>query len=104
MAQPTPGPWTFDEAMGEVITADAHTIIAVVHGDPPGRADDANGYLLAAAPELLQWAKWTLAHLERLQPPLEGAEQLRAVIAKAAARGPHDAECNSTAPLAPTQP
>lgn len=70
----TPGPWQIDErsVVGQAFDGSWKYICEVVRGGTPGAAD-ANRYLIAAAPELLEIVKalaetpWEQIHIKSLQ-------------------------------------
>ena len=70
--QHTPGPWTVTNS-GLSIKSSGHSIhdrIAdVYHSEKSAEIDRANARLIAAAPELLEALKGTLAMLELLNAP-----------------------------------
>lgn len=80
----TPGPWHHDRR--DILTADGRCIAEVCSGGADSLEEaDANGRLIAAAPELLRVARLALEELEWLSvhtPPAMRAD-LRRVIAAA---------------------
>lgn len=101
--RPTPGPWRFWPRTGEcfasihAVTGQARqgAFLATVGGGNP-EIDEANGRLMAAAPELLEAAEAALVYFEDREDVLDGhdgrpkpneamqlATLLRAAIAKA---------------------
>lgn len=64
----TPGPWSFDPAHGAVLSADGHAVaVLCFHGAESMAQEDANGRLLAAAPELLRCALLALEELQKAE-------------------------------------
>lgn len=80
----TPGPWHHDRR--DILTSDGRCIAEVCSGGADSLEEaDANGRLIAAAPELLRVARLALEELEWLSvhmPPAMRAD-LRRVIAAA---------------------
>ncbi|WP_294000226.1 hypothetical protein [Sphaerotilus sp.] len=67
MTTATPGPWSFDAAHGAVL-ADGHAVaVLCFHGAESMAQEDANGRLLAAAPELLRCALLALEELQKAE-------------------------------------
>lgn len=61
----TPGPWSFDAVHGAVLSADGHAVaVLCFHGAESMAQEDANGRLIAGAPELLRCAVLALEELQ----------------------------------------
>ena len=68
---PTPGPWRFDTERCEVVAGpDANVAVVSFHGADSLAQEQANGHLIAAAPDLLAALRELLA--EALRSGLEG--------------------------------
>jgi len=86
----TPGPWTFD---GEELVSDAEDwdVAYLARFMNPGYSSEANGYLLAAAPELLEACEASVAYLLRGEGAgWKACELAQAAIAKARGEGDVD--------------
>ena len=85
----TPGPWTanFDDNQPTVVNSEGVLIADVNVFD--GTEEDANAYLIAAAPELLEACRWAITELtateeQRTADTLaDTLERLREAIKKA---------------------
>ena len=90
----TPGPWSYDAQQGRVQTPDCRPVaIVCFHAADSMAQEDANGRLIAAAPELLRCAEMALEELQeaaRVNPLAHVAiRALEAAIAAAATREGH---------------
>lgn len=79
----TPGPWHHDRR--DILTADGRCIAEVCSGGADSLEEaDANGRLIAAAPELLRVARLALEELRWVDSPVQTLkDDLRRVIAAA---------------------
>ena len=74
---PTPGPWSFDAQQGRVQTPDFRPIaIVCFHAADSMAQEDANGRLIAQAPDLLRVARLALEELEWF-PAIRHTQTLR---------------------------
>jgi hypothetical protein len=88
----TPGPWRFDAPRGAIVTSAGDSVAVVCfHGADSMAQEDANGRLIAQAPELLRVARLALAELSWLKPctihPASGTIRALQDVIDAAAQG-----------------
>lgn len=91
MSKHTPGPWTYDLPNCKVRAGNGKPV-ATVTMRPTDEDVDANGHLIAAAPDLLAAAQLGLEAMNLLpapttRPTVLAYDALRAAIAKAEGRG-----------------
>ena len=61
----TPGPWRFDNVRATIRNPDGEPVVVLIFcGDDSMAQEDANGRLIAAAPELLRCAVMALEELQ----------------------------------------
>jgi hypothetical protein len=62
---PTPRPWRFDIQRGAIVNSAGESVAVVCfHGADSLAQENANGHLIAAAPELLRCAEMALEELQ----------------------------------------
>lgn len=82
----TPGPWHHDR--GNILTADGRCLATVFSGPCASLEEaDANGRLIAAAPELLEALRTLLDAVEGAHVTVGDCAQTRAALAAAVAPG-----------------
>jgi hypothetical protein len=76
-AYPTPRPWRFDIQRGAIVNSAGESVAVVCfHGADSLAQENANGHLIAQAPELLRVARLALEELE-LFPAIRHTKTLR---------------------------
>lgn len=89
----TPGPWNYDAQQGRAQTPDCRPVaIVCFHAADSMAQEDANGLLIAQAPELLRVARLALEELEwfpAIRHTQALRDDLRRVIAAATSASDH---------------